>query len=205
MELHKTVPFPNLCSYFPCSVSWIIWEHFFLQLYYKWFHLSQISISMCGSSSVFWKRERERLNNFKVFLCQWLQTLIFLRAFNNLSLHLSDDGKWDTKKWIFLFHGLYSYQCIYSLPPESIFCPVTKIELNLILQLKTNLSLNICFTILFRFSYVIWYKSQRWHILDFCYIISDYDITSDLSSLNLTVTWNFIFFWLSQFLWDDFP
>lgn len=81
--------------------------------------------------------------------------------------------------------------------PESIFCPVTKIELNFILQLKINLSLNICFTILFRFSYVIWYKSQRWHIW-----ISV--ISYQWSPSNLTVTWNFILYLTFITSLDDF-
>lgn len=60
MELWKTLPFPHLCTHCPCWASWIIWECFFLQFYYKWFHPTEVSVSMCGRSSVFWKRETGR-------------------------------------------------------------------------------------------------------------------------------------------------
>ena len=45
-----------------------------------------------------------------------------------------------------LLHGLQSYQYIYyidSLPPEPIFCLITKVELDFILQLKINLSFHL--------------------------------------------------------------
>lgn len=46
----------------------------------------------------------------------------------------------------FLLHGLQSYQHIYyvdALPPEPIFCLIAKVELDFILQLKTNLSFHM--------------------------------------------------------------